>query len=61
MSRLPSISGRDCVKALDISLVREDPFAQVVVPDHRELDRGTLRAIIRQAGLSVDEFLILLN
>lgn len=26
-------------------------------PDHKELDRGTLRAIIRQAGLSVDEFL----
>jgi len=27
------------------------------VPDHKELDRGTLWAIIRQAGLSVDEFL----
>jgi predicted RNA binding protein YcfA (HicA-like mRNA interferase family) len=37
-------------------LRRDDPFAQVVVPDHKELDRGTLRAIIRQAGLSVDEF-----
>jgi len=36
------------------------PFAQVVVPDHKELDRGTLRAIIRQAGLSVDEFARLL-
>jgi predicted RNA binding protein YcfA (HicA-like mRNA interferase family) len=31
-----------------------------VVPDHRVLDRGTLRAIIRQAGLSVGEFLELL-
>ena len=38
-------------------LRRDDPFAQVVVPDHKELDRGTLRAIIRQAGLSVEEFL----
>ena len=38
-------------------LRREDPFAQVVVPDHAELDRGTLRAILRQAGLSVDEFI----
>jgi hypothetical protein len=37
-----------------------DPFAQLVVPDHKELDRGTLRAIIRQAGMSVDEFLELL-
>jgi predicted RNA binding protein YcfA (HicA-like mRNA interferase family) len=36
---------------------RDEPFAQVVVPDHDELDRGTLRAIIRQAGLNVEEFL----
>ena len=69
MSGLPRISGRDCVKALakrgfyvrrqegsHIVLRRDDPFAQVVVPDHKELDRGTLRAIIRQAGLSVTEF-----
>ncbi len=41
-------------------LRREKPFAQVVVPDHRELDRGTLRAIIRQAGLRVDDFVKLL-
>ncbi len=26
-------------------LRRDDPFCQVVVPDHKELDRGTLRAI----------------
>jgi hypothetical protein len=26
------------------------------VPDHREVAKGTLRAIIRQAGLTVDEF-----
>lgn len=69
MSNLPRISGRDCVKALEsagfylkrqesshLILRRDNPFAQVVVPDHKELDRGTLRAIIRQAGLSVSEF-----
>jgi predicted RNA binding protein YcfA (HicA-like mRNA interferase family) len=39
-----------------IILRRDEPFAQVVVPDHKQLDRGMLRAIIRQAGLSVDEF-----
>ena len=33
---------------------------RVVVPNHKELDRGTLRAIIQQAGISVDEFLKLL-
>ena len=73
MSRLPRISGRDCVKALGkvgfylnrqhgshLILRRNNPFVQVVVPNHKELDRGTLRAIIRQAGLGVDEFVRLL-
>lgn len=65
MSQLPRISGRECVKALEqesthIILRRDVPFAQLVVPDHKELDRGTLRAIIRQAQISVDEFLKLL-
>jgi predicted RNA binding protein YcfA (HicA-like mRNA interferase family) len=35
---------------------RQEPFTQIVVPDHPELDRGTLRAIIRQAGLTTDQF-----
>ncbi len=73
MSKLPVISGYECVKALEkagfyfkrqesshIVLRRDDPFAQVVVSNHKELDRGTLRAIIRQTGLSVDEFMKLL-
>ncbi|MBU1298231.1 MAG: type II toxin-antitoxin system HicA family toxin [Bacteroidetes bacterium] len=37
-------------------LRRNQPFCQLVVPDHKELDRGTLRAIISQSCLSVDEF-----
>ncbi len=41
-------------------LRRDNPFAQVVVPDHKELDRGTLRAIKRQAGLSVHDFVNIL-
>jgi predicted RNA binding protein YcfA (HicA-like mRNA interferase family) len=43
-----------------VILRRTQPFAQLVVPDHKELDRGTLRAIIRQADLTVEEFLRLL-
>ena len=39
---------------------RDEPFAQVVVPDHKELDRGTLRAILRSAGVEVEEFIALL-
>ena len=38
-------------------LRRDNPFAQVVVSNHKELDRGTLRSIIRQAHLGVDEFM----
>ncbi len=69
MSKLPRLSGRKCVRALQkagfyekrqhgshIILRRDNPFAQLVVPDHKELDRGTLRAIIRQANLTVDDF-----
>ncbi|MFT5370207.1 MAG: putative RNA binding protein YcfA (HicA-like mRNA interferase family) [Candidatus Latescibacterota bacterium] len=69
MNKLPAVSGRACVQALlkvgfvvkrqkgsHIILRRDDPFSQVVVPDHRVLDRGTLRAILRQADLSVGEF-----
>ena len=72
--KLPQVSGRECVKALEkagfkierqkgshIRLSRDNPFAQTTVPDHKELDRGTLRAIIRQTGLSVDEFMKLLK
>ena len=69
MSKLPAISGRECLKVLQkidfilkrqegshMILRRMDPFCQVVVPDHKELDRGTLRAILRGAGCSVEEF-----
>jgi predicted RNA binding protein YcfA (HicA-like mRNA interferase family) len=39
----------------------KDPRPRVVVPMHaRDLKRGTLREILRSAGLSVDEFVDLL-
>ena len=73
MSKLPRVSGRECVRALEkagffvrrqegshVILRRSEPFAQLVVPDHKELDRGTLRAIIRQSGLTVESFVSLL-
>ncbi|MHC5610366.1 MAG: type II toxin-antitoxin system HicA family toxin [Nostoc sp.] len=43
-----------------IILRRDEAFGEVIVPNHQELDKGTLRAIIRQVGLSVDEFIELL-
>ena len=73
MSRLPQVSGPDVVRALQkvgfsvrrqhgshIILRRDAPFAQTVVPNHQQIDRGTLRAILRQTDLSVDEFTRLL-
>ncbi|MDJ0618704.1 MAG: type II toxin-antitoxin system HicA family toxin [Calothrix sp. MO_192.B10] len=73
MSKLPSISGKECIKVLEklgfyqkrresshIILRRDEPFAQVVVPDHQQLAKGTLRAIIRDVDLSVEEFVSLL-
>ncbi len=73
MSTLPIVSGQKCVQALakvgfvvrtqkgsHIILVRQNPKLRLSVPNHRELAKGTLRAIIRQAGLSVDEFVALL-
>jgi predicted RNA binding protein YcfA (HicA-like mRNA interferase family) len=60
MTSLPCVSGRKCANALSkkgfrfkrqngshIILRRDEPFAQLVVPDHKELDRGTLRSILR--------------
>jgi len=73
MSKLPVLSGEKCIKALTragfyfkrqegshVTLRRDEPFCQLIVPLHKELDRGTLRAIIRQSGLSVSEFIKLL-
>lgn len=71
--KLPCVSGSDVVKVLTkrdfyikhrvgshVVLRRDNPFAQTVVPQHPELDRGTLRAILKQTGISVEEFIDLL-
>lgn len=68
MTRLPVISGRDFVRAMaklgfildrqkgsHLILFRADPPTTLSVPDHRELDRGTLRGLLRQAGVSPAE------
>jgi predicted RNA binding protein YcfA (HicA-like mRNA interferase family) len=70
MTKLPRISGRDCVSALlkfgfqvkrqlgsQIILRRNEPFAQVVLPDHSELDTGALRSILRQAAITPQQLL----
>ncbi len=72
MSRLPVLSGRDIVKALSqigyyirdqrgshIHL-RHPTRPPLTIPAHREVARGTLRAIIKAADLTVEAFLELL-
>ncbi len=72
MARLPRISGRQAIRAFErlgwtiarpkrgkgshVILVKEDSISTLSVPDHKEIAKGTLRSLIRSAGLTVDEF-----
>ena len=70
--KLPILSGHEVIKILSkqgfgvamqrgshIILVKESSTGKraVVVPNHKEIDRGTLLEIIRQAGLTKEEFI----
>jgi predicted RNA binding protein YcfA (HicA-like mRNA interferase family) len=71
MTKLPrELSGKEVIKALQkagfhvkrrkgspIVLRRDIPFAQVVVPDHKNVDTGTLASILDGADLSAEEFI----
>ena len=75
MVRLPTdLSGREVRAALErvgfvfrrqsgshMVLRREDPYARAVVPDHKQIRTGTLRRIIADAGMTVEEFMRLLE
>ncbi|MBM3496232.1 MAG: type II toxin-antitoxin system HicA family toxin [Armatimonadetes bacterium] len=71
MSRLQTVSGSRCAQALErvgfvvrrkhgshIVLRREAPYCQVVVQE--TLDKGALRAIIKAADMTVEQFVALL-
>ena len=74
MSALPHVAGRQVVQALLKIGYEKDrqkgshivmrqisyPYRRIVVPDHKEVAKGTLRAIIRHAGLTVEDFAKLL-
>jgi len=73
--KLPVVSGRDFVRAMEKIGYRFDvqrgshvilrhespPHRRLSIPNHRELAKGTLRALIREAGLTVEEFSGLLD
>ena len=74
MAVLPVVSGQQAVRAFEnagwrvarqsgshIIMTKEGAVATLSVPDHREIARGTLRGLIRHAGLSVEEFTVLMK
>ncbi len=74
MAALPVVSGREAVKVFEalgwelarqrashMILVRDGDIETLSVPDHREVAKGTLRSLIRSAGVTVDEFLAALK
>ena len=72
MSLLPVCSGADAVRAFrkigyevdhqtgSHMILRNPSGRRLTVPNHRELAKGTLRALIRDAGLTKEQFVELL-
>ena len=69
MPPLPVLSGRETVRnferfgwsvarqrASHIIMTKPGEITSLSVPDHREVAKGTLRSLIRSAGLTVTEF-----
>jgi predicted RNA binding protein YcfA (HicA-like mRNA interferase family) len=69
MARLPVVSGQQAVRAFEalgwrvvrqsgshVILVRDGHPATLSVPDHSEVAKGTLRSLIRAAGITVAVF-----
>ncbi|MBI4200375.1 MAG: type II toxin-antitoxin system HicA family toxin [Chloroflexi bacterium] len=73
MARLPVISGDDFVKAMrkvgyiwdhtegSHMILLHPSKGRLSVPRHRELGRGLLRTLIKDAGLTRDQFVALLR
>jgi predicted RNA binding protein YcfA (HicA-like mRNA interferase family) len=74
MAKLPVVSGAEAVRAFEragwtidrqrgshVVLLKPAHIASLSVPQHRELAPGTLRALIRAAGMSVEEFATLVS
>ena len=74
MTKLPIISGRKAVKIFKklgyevihqrgshIKLRNWNTGNTLIIPDHKELDRGTLKGIIKDAEIEIETFLKLLK
>jgi predicted RNA binding protein YcfA (HicA-like mRNA interferase family) len=60
MSRLANVSGREAIRTHGDHVILHKGSITVAVPNQRNVKVGTLRNIIRQAGLTVEQFLDLL-
>jgi predicted RNA binding protein YcfA (HicA-like mRNA interferase family) len=73
MGTLANISGKEAAKAFakagwekvgqvgsHLVMTKTGQRANLSIPQHKELAPGTLRALIRAAAMTVDEFLALL-
>ncbi|MBN2039387.1 MAG: type II toxin-antitoxin system HicA family toxin [Spirochaetes bacterium] len=73
MGRLNNISGKTAVKAFQkagwniagqvgshVVMIKKNEKANLSIPQHKELSVGTLRALIRNSGMDVNDFLKLL-
>jgi predicted RNA binding protein YcfA (HicA-like mRNA interferase family) len=73
VGRLGNISGKEAAKAFQragwdaigqvgshLVMVKLGVRVNLSIPQHKELSVGTLRALIRNAGMTVEEFLSLL-
>ena len=67
---LPVLSGREVVRVFEslgwqvarqsgshVIMVKESEMTTLSIPDHREVAKGTLRSLIRAAGITVSEFI----
>jgi predicted RNA binding protein YcfA (HicA-like mRNA interferase family) len=72
MPELPVVSGTEVVRALELlgfvivrqrgsHIMMRRGSSGCVVPNHRELKIGTLIGLLKQAGVSPDEFIDALN
>lgn len=68
MPKLPRIGSRECLAALQrlgfvvarqrgSHIVLRRGASGCVVPNHKEIRSGTLSGILKQAGVSVEEFI----
>ena len=73
MAKLPSVSGAEAIKAFEragwhqdrqrgshVVMLKAGEIASLSIPLHREIAPGTLRSLIRAAGMTVEDFVKLL-